>query len=319
MSGKLSTALFSILLLVGTAFAEGKRVGKSVAKHADHEVITYKKVKTEKGAFELKLHIFNPKKSAEVNRPCILLIHGGGWNSGEPAKYFSAAKKWASLGLVAISAEYRIRDHHGGNALDSVRDAKSAMRWVRSHAKELKVDPNRIAAQGSSAGGHLAAACATLTSFNEEGEDTSISCLPNALLLKSPVLDNGPGGYGRYKKEVSENWKEFSPFHNVRKGIPPALVSVGTEEKKYLRVEIAKDLKRKMEDLGGRCELIVLEGATHRKRTKQQNQLVSKAQLKFLRSLGFIQKKVRVRSLELDARATLGFFKRIYLRFSSVQ
>jgi acetyl esterase/lipase len=253
------------------------------------QVITYKTVTTDKGKFPLSLHVFKPANAAASARACVVMFHGGGWNNGDPKSFFGAGKRWAGLGLVAISVEYRVRDKHGGTALDSVRDAKSAMRWVRSHAKELGIDPDRIAAQGASAGGHLAAACATLTAYDEEGEDATVSCLPNALILKSPVLDNGPDGYGQYKKEVRENWKDFSPFHNVRQGVPPMLVSVGDDEAKYLRVEVAKELKQNVEKLGGRCELIVLPGATHQERTAEQNALVAKAEVDFMRSLGFIK------------------------------
>lgn len=252
-------------------------------------VIAYKKVTTEKGQFPLSLHVFDPKNAGNASRACVVMFHGGGWNNGEPKSFFGTGKRWADLGMVAISVEYRIREKHGGTALDSVRDAKSAMRWIRSHAEELGIDPDRIAAQGASAGGHLAAACATLGAFDEEGEDTTVSCVPNALILKSPVLDNGPEGYGQYKKEVRENWKDFSPFHNLKQGVPPMLISVGDDEAKYLRVEAAKELKQTVEKLGGRCELIVLPGATHQKRSPEQAAMVAKAETDFLASLRFIK------------------------------
>jgi acetyl esterase len=279
--------ILAIAALCGGVSASDKQAA-AVQPLSSPERIVYKTVRVEKGEFALKLHIFNPEQSTNASSPCIVIFHGGGWNNGEPATCYSAARRWASLGLAAIAVEYRIRDLHGGNALDSVRDAKSAMRWIRSHAAGLKIDPDRIAAQGSSAGGHLAAACATLTAFDEEGEDKTVSCVPNALLLRSPVLDNGPGGYGQYKKEVSENWKAFSPFHNIRKGVPPAIVSVGTDEAKHLRVEVARELKKKMEEAGSRCELFVLDGATHTKRTAEQNEMVNREQEKFLKSLGYI-------------------------------
>lgn len=263
--------------------------GSDHAKEAmSPKLITYKTVHTTKGDFDLKLHVFYPKHAGNAARPCIVFFHGGGWNSGAPTHYYRSARELSLLGLVAISVEYRIKNRHDGSALDSVRDVKSAMRWIRSHADKLKVDPDKIAALGSSAGGHLAAACATLSSFDEEGEDTTVSCVPNALLLVSPVLDNGPGGYGQYKKEVRENWKAFSPYHNVRKGIPPALVTVGTDEAKYLRVEVAKDLKRKMEEVGSRCELLIIEGLQHGKRIPEHQKMIDKAKMNFLKSMGYI-------------------------------
>jgi len=238
------------------------------------EIVTYKTVTTKKGTFDLKLHIFRPPETDSKARPCIVMFHGGGWNNGAPEVLYNAGKRWSDTGMVAIAVEYRILYRHGGTALDSVRDAKSAIRWIRSQADKLGIDPDKIVAQGGSAGGHLAVACATLTEFNEEGEDIAVSCRPDALILSSPVLDNGPGGYGQFKKEVRENWREFSPFHNIRKGVPPALISVGDAEAQYLRVEIAQELKAKMEVLGSHCRLIVLEGATHTERTDEQQELV---------------------------------------------
>lgn len=282
------TAL-ALFVFCGWAFAGDRGKTDSKEDASSVEIVVYKTVETEKGAFDLKLHFFQPVTSTDANRACILLFHGGGWNNGDPTRVYSAARQWAERGLVAIAVEYRVRDIHGGNALDSVRDAKSAMRWVRSRAVELRIDPNRIAAGGTSAGGHLAMACATLTAFDEPGEDNTVSCVPDALVLLSPVLDNGPdGGYGHHKREVRENWQDFSPFHNIRKGVPPTLISFGTEEARYLRIEIAEELKQKMEALGSRCELVILEGATHTQRTSEQRARINRKELAFLQSLGYL-------------------------------
>lgn len=254
------------------------------------QMIVYKSVKTPKGKFELKLHVFNPSDHKSGNKtPCILLFHSGGWSSGDPSRYYRQCKAFASQGMVAISVEYRIKGKHGDNALASVRDAKSAVRWVRENAEKLGVDPKKIAAMGSSAGGHLAAAAGNLTAFEEDGEDLSVSSKPDALLLISPVFDNSPEGYGHHRKEVRENWKDFSPLHNISKGAPPAIVFVGDNEEKYLTVEAAKKFKKNMEAVGSRCELFVLKGATHRKKSKEHYQLISKEQKKFLKSLGYIE------------------------------
>jgi len=77
-----------------------------------------------------------------------------------------------------------------------VKDAKSAVRWIRKNALTYNIDPERIAAGGGSAGGHIAAATGTSTAFEEDGEDKSISSWPNLLVLFNPVIDNGPDGYG---------------------------------------------------------------------------------------------------------------------------
>lgn len=253
------------------------------------KIINYKHVKTEKGEFDLKLHIFNPEQKGDKKLPCIVMIHGGGWNNGSPTSYYRSGKKWADMGMVAIAVEYRIRNKHGGTPLDSVRDAKSALRWIRSHADELGIDPDKIVATGGSAGGHLAAACAILPSLNEKGEDTSVSCKPNALILISPVFDNSPKGYGQYHKAIKEHWKEFSPLHNISEKIPPTIIFVGDKEPKHLPVETAKKFQDKAKEKGSQCEVFVLKGATHYKKTKEHGILIRREQEKFLKSLGFIK------------------------------
>ena len=88
-------------------------------------------------------------------------------------------------------------------------DAKSAVRWVRINAEKLGVNPSRFIVGGGSADGHIAAVIATLSEYNETVEDTSVSCIPNALVLYNPVFDNVPGCFGHNK--VREHWRKISP------------------------------------------------------------------------------------------------------------
>ncbi len=153
--------------------------------------IVYKTV----GETELKLHVFNPADHKTTDaRPVAVFFFGGGWVSGSPSQFYPHCEYLASRGIVAIAAEYRIKSKHKTTPQECVKDGKSAIRWVRQHASELGIDPNKVIAGGGSAGGHVAAATATTKAFNEEGEDTSVSCVPDALVLFNPVFDNGPVG-----------------------------------------------------------------------------------------------------------------------------
>jgi acetyl esterase/lipase len=280
----------AILLVIHLGFGIGTAASDKEAVWMPDRVVAYKTVENEKGTFPLQLHIFNPTgQDAGGKRPCVVLFHGGGWVSGEPAKCYSQCKHWASRGLVSIAVEYRIRDKHGGTPLDSVRDAKSSIRWIRSHAGELGIDPGKIAAWGASAGGHLVAATALLGAFDEPGEDTAVSCRPDAMMMVSPVFDNSPGGYGHYHKSLKQHWREFSPLHNIAAGAPPAIVFVGDSEAKYITVEAAENFQRKMKAHGSRCELFILQGATHTQRSKEHNELIETQQRKFLASLGYFE------------------------------
>lgn len=219
--------------------------------------IVYKQV----GDVTLKLHVFEPEgHKAADHRPAIVFFFGGGWNGGSPGQFYPHSAHLASKGMVAICAEYRVNKTHHTTPFVCVQDGKSALRYVRSHAKELGIDPDKIAAGGGSAGGHVAAAVATVPELNEPGEDTSVSCVPNALVLFNPVYDNGPTGYGHDR--VQEHWQDISPLHNIRPGIPPAIVFLGTKDR-LIPVATAEDFQAKMQAAGSRSELKLYEGAEH--------------------------------------------------------
>ena len=110
------------------------------------ETVVYKKV----GQRSLKLFVDQPEeKTAATEKPAVLFFFGGGWVGGTPTQFARHSKHLASRGMVAICVEYRvIPKGDKGPPLVCCADAKSAMRYVRSHAKELGINPNRIAAAG---------------------------------------------------------------------------------------------------------------------------------------------------------------------------
>ena len=169
-----------------------------------------------------------------------------------------------------------------------MKDAKSAIRYLRIHAVELNIDTIRIVASGGSAGGHLAAATALITDFNESTDDLSVSCVPNALILFNPVIDNGPGGYGF--ERIGEKYKDFSPIHNIAKGAPPTLIFLGTKDH-LIPVETAKYYQTVMQKVGSRCDLFLYEGAGHG--FFNQAEYLSKTMLeagRFLESIDYLKK-----------------------------
>jgi acetyl esterase/lipase len=246
-------------------------------------IIEYKK--TSNGT--LNLHIFNPPNHQTTNNtPAIVFFFGGGWTGGGPSQFYNQSAYFASRGIVAICAEYRVKKTHGTSPKFCVQDGKSALRWVRSHARELGINPDKLAAGGGSAGGHVAAATGTVSGLNEEGEDTSISCCPNALVLFNPVFDNGPGGYGHDR--VAAYWEAFSPLHNIDQNTPPTIVFLGTEDK-LIPVKTAKKYKHLMEKAGRRCDLHLYEGQPHGFfNTARYYETVFEAD-KFLCSLGYLK------------------------------
>jgi acetyl esterase len=211
---------------------------------------------------ELALHIFRPSGHvpSQDSRPAIVFFFGGGWVGGKPSQFYPQCEHLAKRGMVAISAEYRVKSRHQVTPFGCVEDGKSALRWVRTHAKKLGVDPKRIAAGGGSAGGHVAAAVATVPGLDAEGDDLSVSCLPDALVLFNPVYDNGPGGFGHAK--LKDRYHEISPMHNLKQGMPPTIVFLGDQDS-LIPVSTAEKFRDRMRELGNRSELLVYPGQPH--------------------------------------------------------
>jgi len=248
--------------------------------------IMYKQIDTTK----LYMEIHYPEKiDIQKNYPSIVFFFGGGWNGGSIKQFEPHAKYFSQRGIICFLVDYRVKKRQDTSPFESLKDAKSAIRFIRKHARELHVDTSKIVASGGSAGGHLAAATAVIDDYNETTDDLSVSCIPNALVLFNPVIDNGPGGYGFNR--IGEKYKNFSPLHNIKKGTPPTIIFLGTNDK-LIPVETAYYYKMVMEKVGSRCELKLFEGEGHGffnyKNSENYTKTVFEAD-EFLQSLGYIK------------------------------
>jgi len=268
---------------------------KAVAlKEAAKEVV-YKEASNAK----LQLHIYNP---ADVqpgdNRTAIVFFFGGGWSGGTPSQFESQAKHFAGLGCVTICAEYRISSKHKATPIEAVRDAKSAVRYVREHAKELGIGPDRIVVAGGSAGGHLAACTSLIPGYLDEKGAKDADATANALVLFNPVLDTSATGFGGAKR--GDELKPISPLHHVREGLPPTLLFHGTADT-TVPFKQAEAFTKAMKDAKNVCELQAFEGRTHGFFNSQEFRKTAKAEdyeacvkrmTKFLRDQKFLPARV---------------------------
>lgn len=277
--------LMAVALLAVCAMAVDAQEAKNVKPKIDWPTRVYKKV----GERELKLFVANPPDwKASNKRAAAVFFHGGGWVGGVPTQFNEQSRYLAGRGLVCIQVQYRLLGKDNEPPLICVQDAKSAMRWVRAHAVELGIDPNRIAAAGGSAGGHLAAFVGMVEGQDDPQDDLKISPKADALLLFNPVFDNGPeGGWGQAR--VGQRYKEFSPAHNISADDPPAIIFVGTKDN-LIPVSTVQRFKSNMEKVGVRCDLHLYEGAGHGFFNAQPylNQTLIETD-KFLASLGWLQ------------------------------
>lgn len=255
------------------------------------ERILYKQVDT----IQLYMEIYSPEQEdADRQLPGMVLFFGGGWNKDNFDQFRAHAQYFSKRGIVCFLADYRVKNKHNTSPYEALKDAKSAMRFVRKNAWDFGVDPTKIIASGGSAGGHLAAATALIPFQNDISDDLSISPIPNALVLFNPVIDNGPGGYGYGR--IGDNYPLFSPLHNIRKGAPPTLFLLGTRDR-LIPMETAEYYKVVMEKVGSRCELKLYEGKGHgffNYRHFDTYQKTVQATDLFLQSLGYLDKLPRV-------------------------
>ena len=243
----LTSAPVILLLATLTAAAPAPQV----------KTLTYKTV----GDKELKIYVhYPPDWKASDARPAIIFFFGGGWTGGTVGQFEPQAEYFASRGLVAARADYRVKSRDGVTPDKCVEDARSAVRWMRRNAKELGIDPQKLTASGGSAGGHLAACMMIRDSVEAPGDDLSISTIPQAMVLFNPVLNfdheliidriNGDRQLAR----------KISPTLHLDKNSPPALILFGTADK--LKV-FGDEYWAKAETLGVRADKYLAEGQGH--------------------------------------------------------
>ncbi|MEO1993718.1 MAG: alpha/beta hydrolase [Planctomycetaceae bacterium] len=258
----------------------------------DAEAMVYK---TADGV-RLKAIVFRPSGTQrDTLRPAIVFFFGGGWRNGSPQQFYEQCRYFSSRGMLAISAEYRVASRHQARVVDCVADANSAIRWLRQQSGMLRVDPERIAAAGGSAGGHLAAAVAALPDLNPGGR-------PNALMLFNPALDLAPAALGASSSdpkyvELSRRFgapaEDLSPQAHVHPQMPPTLILHGRADTVVPFVQ-AQAFQRKMRGLGRRCDVAGYSEAGHgffnfgRQKNRHFAETMRRAD-RFLVSLDYLQ------------------------------
>jgi len=255
--------ILSLFIFTLATSAQGKPTYPPKLPDAREEV--YKTI----GDTKLKLWIFEPeghKKSDK--RPAVVFFFGGGWRSGTPEQFEMQCKYLASRGMVAMTADYRVSSRNGTKATACVEDGKSAVRWIRKNAEKLGVAPTKVAAGGGSAGGHVAAAIATVPGFEK---DDGTSSVPNALLLFNPavILAEVPGEIEMpaekavsLKERIGTDPKKISPYHHLRKGLAPTIIFHGTNDD-AVPFRTVQLYEKRAQAQGNSCKLVAFEDKPH--------------------------------------------------------
>ncbi|HUQ71336.1 MAG TPA: alpha/beta hydrolase, partial [Planctomycetaceae bacterium] len=240
----------------------GVEIGKlSVKAPVVGVPVVYKRVDGQ----DLRAFIVTPPETSPptINRPAMILIHGGGWTSGGPGSLNEKALYLASRGMVCVLIEYRHLDVASTDPpIPCIQDVRSAVRWVRTHAAELGVDPNRIAAGGGSVGGQMAAGLGLIdkAGLDDPNDNSAISAKVNAVMMFYAEIDNGPGrwGYGR----VGDLYPLISPAYNVSPGDAPVVAFYGGMDP-LIPADVRDKFEQDMQAAGVRLDMYVYEDQFH--------------------------------------------------------
>lgn len=234
----------------------------------------------------------------------MVFYFGGGWINGNIDRLRPQATYFAEQGLVCFLVQYRTKKSHQATPNISLMDAKSSIRYIKTHADRFNIDADDLITCGGSAGGHLAAAVSMCPNINDPQDDTSIATTVGVNVLFNPVVCNGAGKSGKDKgygyDRVADYYKEFSPYHNVRKGAPNTIFLVGSEDH-LIDEEMAYEYKRRLEEVGSRCDVKIYEGEKHgfyspKHKKNDVTMFVNTVRdgHNFLRELGYIKGKCKI-------------------------
>jgi acetyl esterase/lipase len=257
IGGVLLAASVSRVVPQGAAGTEAVKISKDVEYgQADGE--------------SLKLDLYQPAMPAGAQKfPGIVFLHGGGWSGGDKNEFAGQAKEMAARGYVAISVNYRLTPKYRYPA--NIDDVQRAVRWLRSHAEEYHLDPDRIGAMGASAGGHLASMLGVLDTRDPGAKPEALSSRVNCvvdyfgrmdLTLPQGGHDYRPDYIGKSLPEGMETYREASPIRHVDSHTVPFLIVHGARDPQVYPDQ-SQQMLAALDKAGVEASLLLLAGQGH--------------------------------------------------------
>jgi acetyl esterase/lipase len=210
---------------------------------------------------DLRADVYRP--GGEGPFPAILVVHGGSWTRGSRSRMGRVAERLAGSGYTAVSVDYRLAPAHRFPA--PVHDCKAAVRWIRRHAEDLRVDPERVGGFGYSSGAHLVAMLATTTA--RDGLEGKAPAGAPSSRLQAAVLGGAPTDLrlfpsnptlrrflGGAPDELPDLYAFASPITHVSPDDPPMFLYHGTRDW-VVDVSHARSMVEALDDAGVPHEL----------------------------------------------------------------
>jgi len=182
-----------------------------------------------------KLDLYFPAGEARADRAAVVFIHGGGFTGGDKAEYRSSSVSadLCRAGYVVVSCNYVLGSKEkAGVWPQNIADCRNAVRWVRAHAKELGVDPARIAVAGGSAGGYLALMVGLSDDKTGPGGDPAakVSAKVSGIIDMYGVVNFSKHGKGAVPGVSAEAQQAYLPTYQADMRDPPVLILHGTAD-----------------------------------------------------------------------------------------
>jgi acetyl esterase/lipase len=272
--------LLASLLLTPSIAQEPAAKAKAAAKLPDSVVAQTDVEYANAGDVSLKLDVFRPKADSARPRPCIVWIHGGGWQGGNKASGGARLAPFVASGeYVGISVGYRLTDVASWPA--QIYDCKAAIRYIRANSDKLGIDPNKIGVWGSSAGGHLVSLLGTSGDVKEvegdlgmTGVSSRVACVvdfcgPSDFLAFGATnpKHNEPGQpvyklLGGPLKDKQDAAKQASPVTYVTKDDAPFLIMHGTADE-TVNIRQAERLYEAQQQMGVNTTFVKIINGGH--------------------------------------------------------
>ena len=229
----------------------------------------------------LQLDLYLPKK-IQQKIPAIIFVHGGGWRAGYRTNFTAFAIAMAERGYAAATISYRLSPEAKYPA--AIQDAKAAVRWLRQHAAEYRINPDQIAIAGGSAGGQIASLAGVTDGIQKFDPAIKPSQLKKSTSLVQAIINidglsdftshaalfheddpsknpSAAGAWfgGRYN-EKPDLWHEASPLFYVNQNTPPILFLISNQERFSLGY---KDMIKKMKPLNIPYQVVKIPNSPH--------------------------------------------------------